>query len=54
MTKAQKDSHLAEVKLALAKKYENLARITGSRPRRKTLLNRAARYFRDAKKAARS
>lgn len=51
MTKTAKGSHLAEVKLALAKKYENLARITRSRPRRKSLLNRVARYRSEAKKA---
>ncbi len=51
MTKEAKNAHLAEVKLALAKKYENLARVTRSKPRKKRLLNHADRFFRQARDA---
>jgi phage regulator Rha-like protein len=54
MANAEKSSHLSEVKLALAKKYENLARITKSRPRKRKLRNRVAELLRQAKEAARS
>jgi len=51
MTKEAKRSNLAQVKLALAKKYENLARLTRSKPRKKSLLNRMEQYVREARKA---
>lgn len=51
MTKEAKLAHLAEVKLALAKKYENLARVAGSKPAKKRLMNHADRFLRQAKKA---
>lgn len=41
-------SKLAETKLALYKKYMNLARISNSKPRRVTFLNKAERYRRQA------
>ncbi len=44
---------LAQTKLALAKKYENLARLSGSKPRRQRLLNRAEGYRRQAEQIAR-
>jgi hypothetical protein len=37
-----------EVKLALADKYDRLALLTGSRPRRRTYVTRAERYRRQA------
>jgi hypothetical protein len=43
---------LIETKKALAKKYTNLARICGSRPRQKRLLNRATAYAREAQRIA--
>jgi hypothetical protein len=52
MTKEKTLANLAEVKRALAKKYENLARVTKSKPRKKTLMNHADRFLRQAKKAA--
>ncbi|NLX96651.1 MAG: hypothetical protein GXY83_10785 [Rhodopirellula sp.] len=48
MSKAAKSNHLAEVKMALARKYDNLARIAKSKPRRRVLLNRAIQYRREA------
>ena len=44
----QNRDHRIEVKLALAAKYDRLALLTGSRPRRKTYVNRAERYRRQA------
>lgn len=41
---AKEKRTLVDVKLALAAKYENLARITTSKPRQKTYLLRAERY----------
>ena len=41
-------NHLVDVKLALAAKYDRLALLTGSRPRRKSYVNRAERYRRQA------
>ncbi len=52
MTKEAKSAHLAEVKLALAKKYEHLAATARSKPRKQRLLNRADRYHREARKVA--
>ena len=48
MTRAAKMSRLVETKMALCRKYENLARISNSQPRRVTLLNRADFYRRQA------
>jgi len=36
------------VKLTLARKYDNLARLAGSKPRQKTLRNHAAKFRREA------
>ncbi len=47
------NARLRETKLALAKKYDNLAKIVGSRPRQKRLLNQAAKYRRQAEQLAR-
>lgn len=41
------------VKTALAVKYENLARISGSKPRTARLINKANRFRRQAKELAR-
>ena len=38
MNEQQQRARLAGVKTALAQKYERLARVTGSRPRRKRLM----------------
>jgi hypothetical protein len=43
---------LAEVKIALAKKYENLAQLTKSIPRKKNLLVHAGRFRRQAERLA--
>ncbi len=48
MNRAQVHARLAEVKLALARKYDNLARLAGSRPKQKTLRNHAADFRREA------
>ena len=41
-------ANLAEVKRKLAERYERLAKVTGSRPRRKRMLHHAATYRRQA------
>ncbi|HVA51628.1 MAG TPA: hypothetical protein VNH11_35130 [Pirellulales bacterium] len=43
MTTVKKKT-LVEVKLALAEKYESLAKQSGSKPRQKRYLHRAERY----------
>jgi hypothetical protein len=48
MTKAVTTAKLVQVKLALAKKYENLAKVSKSTPKRKTMLYQAARHRRMA------
>ena len=48
MSAAEVNAKLAQVKLALARKCDNLARLAGSKPRRKTLLNHAAKFRREA------
>ncbi|MCE9545683.1 MAG: hypothetical protein K8T25_09225 [Planctomycetia bacterium] len=45
---AKDRAHLAQVKLALAEKYERLERDASSIPRKKTYRLRAARYRRDS------
>jgi hypothetical protein len=44
-----KCAKLAEVKLALARKYENLAKLSHSKPKRKTLLLHVDRFRRQAR-----
>jgi hypothetical protein len=46
MSMEGKHSKLIETKLALLKKYENLATIVSSKPRKKRLLHQAGRYRR--------
>jgi hypothetical protein len=41
------------VKTALAEKYENLARVSGSKPKTARLLNKANRFRRQARELAR-
>jgi hypothetical protein len=48
VNKATAQAHLIEVKLALARKHERLAKSVHSAPRRKTLLNHAARFRQQA------
>jgi len=48
VAKYQKQANLAEVKLALAAKCERLALVTGSKPKRKSLLHHAAIFHRQA------
>jgi len=48
MTAENNNAKLAQVKLALARKYVNLARLSGSKPRSKRLLNHAHRFRRQA------
>ena len=49
----KKDANLTQVKTALAKKYENLAKVVKSRPRRATWLRLAAKFRRQAEQVAR-
>ena len=46
MATTEKKERLASIKAALADKYENLARIAGSKVKRDTFLTRAGRYRR--------
>jgi hypothetical protein len=48
MSTEGKHAKLVETKLALAKKYENLAAVVSSKPRKKRLLHHVARYRRQA------
>ncbi|WP_437202435.1 hypothetical protein [Planctomicrobium sp. SH664] len=48
-----KTKNLVDVKLALAAKCERLLRLSGSRPRRKTLAYQALKYRRQAEQIAR-
>lgn len=50
MGKAEQMAKLAEVKLALAKKYENLVNISGGQEKKQILTRRAKRYRNQAKK----
>jgi hypothetical protein len=43
-----KHAKLVETKLALAKKYENLATVVSSKPRKQRLLRHVARFRRQA------
>ena len=47
-TSSDRLAKLAEVKMALSRKYLNLARISNSKPRRVEFLNRAEGYRRQA------
>ena len=49
MTLLQDRAKLIEVKLALAAKYDNLAKVVKSKPRRKTWLHHAEKFRRQAK-----
>ena len=44
----KKKSHLADVKTALAEKWERKAKVTKSKPARTTFIHRATRYRRQA------
>jgi hypothetical protein len=46
VSKTETGAKLAQVKLDLARKYERLAKAAKSMPKRKTLLNHAARFRR--------
>ena len=48
MTQREDHAKLAKVKLAMAEKYENLARLSGSKPQQRVYLNRAGKYRRQA------
>lgn len=48
MTQETKRIKLVQTKLALAEKYDNLARLTKSKPRRKRLLHHAEDFRRQA------
>jgi hypothetical protein len=48
VSKAETKARLVEVKLALARKYENLARVAKSTPGRKTCMFHATRFRRQA------
>jgi hypothetical protein len=52
MNKTEKCEHLQKVKLALAAKYESLARISGSVVKQRQFLHNAERYRRQAKRLA--
>jgi hypothetical protein len=53
VTTKQTNAKLAEVKLALAAKCDNLARLAGSTPKRKTFQHHAAKFRREAADLAR-
>lgn len=53
MTKGAQRSKRIQAKLALARKYENLAMVARSTPRRRRLLNRVDRYLRQAEQLGR-
>jgi hypothetical protein len=46
VSKKETDTKLVQVKLALARKYERLAKAAKSTPQRKTLMYHAARFRR--------
>jgi hypothetical protein len=46
VNKAKTETRLVEVKLALARKYDRLAKLARSATKRKTLLNHAAKFHR--------
>ena len=48
MTMQQDRAKLIQVKLALAAKYENLAKVVKSKPRQKTWLHQAEKFRRQA------
>jgi len=48
-----KSKTIVDVKIALAEKYERLANLSGSRPKRKTLANQAVKFRRQAAQAQR-
>lgn len=50
MGKAEQMANLAKVKLALAKKYENLINISGGQEKKLTYMRRAKRYRNQAAK----
>lgn len=51
-TKTKKIERLIQTKQALAKKYDNLAKISGSKPRKKKLHNQANKYTRQVERLA--
>lgn len=53
MVKAMESGRLVNTKLALAQKYESLARAAQSTPKRKAFLHHAARFRRQAADLAR-
>jgi len=53
MTAEGKHAKLMQTKLALARKYENLARAVSSKPRKERLMHQAARYRRQAEDLSR-
>ncbi len=48
MSQADVTLKLAQTKRALAEKYENLAKLAGSQPKRKKFLHSAEKYRRQA------
>ncbi len=50
MSTAERKRQLAEVKLALARKYERLARVACSKPKQRQFQYHAARYRREAER----
>ncbi len=48
--KGKSTGRLAETKLALARKYQHLAMLTSSKPRRENWLNKAEYYRRQAQR----
>ena len=53
MSKQQTKANLAKVKLALAEKYERLAKNAGSKPKRDTFLLHAKRYHQQVEELSR-
>ncbi len=52
MSHQAKTENLVAVKTRLAEKYDRLAKTCSSRPRRKTLMNRAERFRQQAEQIA--
>lgn len=50
MNQMDNNLKLVQTKLNLAQKYENLARLAGSRPKRKKYLHDAEKYRRQAER----
>lgn len=53
MAHKENDPHLAKVKQQLADKYYSLAKVAGSKPKKRTFQNKGDRYSRQAEQIRR-